>query len=59
MIVGAKVEPHGKLDGDQLTRAMDDLDRRIRLELPLVSDVFIDLTANRSGGDSSGYSLPP
>jgi hypothetical protein len=26
---------------------MDDLDRRIRLALPLVADVFIDVTSHR------------
>jgi len=32
----------------KLTRAMDDLDHKIRLALPFVADVFIDITANRS-----------
>jgi hypothetical protein len=28
---------------------MDDVDRRVELALPLVADVFIDVTAHRSG----------
>ena len=59
VVVAAKVLPKRGLDSEQLTRAMDDLDRRIRLALPLVADVFIDVTANRDGADSSGYSLSP
>ena len=44
---------------EQLTRAMDDLDRRIRLALPFVADIFIDVTANRARvtGQATGYSL--
>jgi divalent metal cation (Fe/Co/Zn/Cd) transporter len=51
-IVVAKVRPSASLNIEQLTRAMDDLDRRIRLALPLVADVFIDVTAYR-GEDNS------
>jgi len=46
-IVVAKVRPSRKLDIDQLGRAMDELDRRIRESLPVVADVFIDVTAHR------------
>ena len=52
VIVAAKVHPSGRLNMEQLTRAMDDLDGRIRRELPLVADVFIDVTAHR-GQDKS------
>src|SRR6202521_1856223 len=38
VIVVAKVHPSSSLNSEQLTRAMDDLDRRIRLALPLVAD---------------------
>jgi len=31
---------------------MDDLDRRIRSALPIVADVFIDVTANAAEADS-------
>ncbi len=44
----AKVHPSARMNIEQLTRAMDDLDRRIRLALPFVADVFIDVTANRT-----------
>jgi hypothetical protein len=49
VIVMAKVHPSEHLDIEQLTRAMDALDHRIRLVLPSVADVFIDVTANRTG----------
>jgi divalent metal cation (Fe/Co/Zn/Cd) transporter len=48
VIVIAKVRPSANLNIEQLTRAMDDLDRRIRLALPIVADVFIDVTAYRA-----------
>jgi divalent metal cation (Fe/Co/Zn/Cd) transporter len=51
-IVVAKVRPSASLNIEQLTRAMDDLDRRIRLALPLVADVFIDVTASRAEDNS-------
>jgi cation diffusion facilitator family transporter len=48
VVVAAKIRPSPTLKIEQLTRAMDDLDRRIRLALPLVADVFIDVTAHRA-----------
>jgi cation diffusion facilitator family transporter len=47
VIVVAKVRPSPKLDVGQLTRAMDDLDRRVREALPYVADVFVDITGDR------------
>jgi cation diffusion facilitator family transporter len=52
VIVAAKVRPNRNMNVEQLTRAMDDLDRRIRVALPLVADVFVDVTANRAGDES-------
>jgi divalent metal cation (Fe/Co/Zn/Cd) transporter len=46
-VVIAKVHPSASLNVEQLTRAMDDLDHRIRLAVPLIADVFIDVTARR------------
>lgn len=46
-VVIAKVHPSAGLNVEQLTRAMDDLDHRIRLAVPLIADVFIDVTARR------------
>lgn len=46
VIVAAKVRPAGHLSANELARAMDELDHRIRHELPLVSDVFIDVSAH-------------
>jgi hypothetical protein len=43
----AKVRPSSKLNFEKLPRAMDDLDRKIRGELPVVADVYIDITATR------------
>jgi cation diffusion facilitator family transporter len=48
VVVVAKVRPSPRLNIEQLTRAMDDLDHRIRHALPLVADVFIDVTAFRA-----------
>jgi len=45
VIVVAKVRPSSRLNIEQLTRAMDDLDRKILSALPIVADVFIDVTA--------------
>ncbi|MEO8430849.1 MAG: cation diffusion facilitator family transporter [Acidobacteriota bacterium] len=54
VIVAAKVHPASGLAAEQLTRAMDELDRRLRASLPLVADVFIDVTASRAEDDSPG-----
>jgi divalent metal cation (Fe/Co/Zn/Cd) transporter len=51
VIVLAKVHPTSRMNIDQLGRAMDDLDHRIRLALPFVADVYIDVTANRAERD--------
>jgi cation diffusion facilitator family transporter len=47
VIVAARVHPTPGLTLDQLTRAMDGLDRTLRTMLPEVVDVFIDVTAYR------------
>ncbi|MDQ2870694.1 MAG: cation diffusion facilitator family transporter [Acidobacteriota bacterium] len=52
VIVVAKIHPSGSLSIEQLTQAMDDLDRRIREALPVVADVFLDVTAHRSETES-------
>jgi cation diffusion facilitator family transporter len=52
VIVAAKVHPAPHMNIEKLTRAMDDLDHKIRLALPFVADVFIDITANRTESDS-------
>jgi cation diffusion facilitator family transporter len=46
-VVLAKVRPAPTLKIDDLTRAMDELDKRLRRELPIVAEVFIDVTATR------------
>lgn len=33
---------------EQLARSVDELDRKIRLALPFVADVFMGVTANRT-----------
>jgi cation diffusion facilitator family transporter len=48
VIVAAKVHPSAHMNIEKLARAMDDLDHKIRLALPFVADVFIDITANRT-----------
>jgi cation diffusion facilitator family transporter len=47
VVVMAKAHPSANLNIEQLARAMDELDRKIRVALPLVADVFIDVTARR------------
>jgi cation diffusion facilitator family transporter len=44
VIVMAKVRPSRSLEIEQLTQAMDDLDRRIRRALPSVADIYMDVT---------------
>jgi len=47
VVVIAKIRPAASLSIGQLTSAMDELDDSIRHALPLVADVFIDVTALR------------
>lgn len=47
-IVAAKVHPSSKLTTEELTRAMDDLDHKLRAASPFVADVFIDVTHQRA-----------
>jgi cation diffusion facilitator family transporter len=44
VVVLAKARPSPKLNIEELGRAMDELDRKIRKALPFVADVFIDVT---------------
>lgn len=46
-VVVAKVRPSPAMSIEDLSRAMDELDHRIRKSLPIVADVFIDVTATR------------
>jgi cation diffusion facilitator family transporter len=48
VVVMAKVRPSPRMNGEQLTRAMDELDHKIRRALPFVADVFVDVTAHRT-----------
>ena len=52
VVVAAKIHPSARMNVEQLSRAMDDLDHKIRRLLPFVADVFIDLTAKRAEDDS-------
>jgi cation diffusion facilitator family transporter len=52
VIVAAKIRPTETLTGEQLAQAMDQLDHKIRSELPVVADVFIDVTASRAAGSA-------
>jgi cation diffusion facilitator family transporter len=47
-VVLAKVRPAAALKIEELTRAMDELDKKIRRELPIVAEAFVDVTAGRS-----------
>jgi cation diffusion facilitator family transporter len=48
VIVGAKVHPASNLTIEQLTEAMDGLDAAIRKAIPVVADVFLDVTTYRA-----------
>jgi cation diffusion facilitator family transporter len=50
-ILAAKVHPDSQLSAGQLASAMDELDSRLRAELPEIGEVFIDITDHREGGD--------
>ena len=50
VVVLAKARPSPKLQIDELGRAMDELDRKIREALPFVADVFIDVTGTSQKG---------
>jgi cation diffusion facilitator family transporter len=52
VIAVAKVRPSPSFSAERLSRAMDALEDRIRLELPIVADVFVDFTADRARADS-------
>jgi cation diffusion facilitator family transporter len=51
VVVLAKVHPSPQMNIDELSRAMDDLDRAIRSRFPLVADVFIDVTNTRNNAE--------
>ncbi len=44
VVVLAKARPSPRLGIEELGRAMDELDRKIRQALPFVADVFVDVT---------------
>lgn len=47
-IVAAKIHPKASMSGQELAKAMDDLDAALRAESPLVADVYLDLTTHRA-----------
>jgi cation diffusion facilitator family transporter len=46
-ILAAKVHPTPGQSGDDVARLLDDLDNRLRAELPEIGEVFIDVTTHR------------
>ena len=46
--------PDSDMSAPQLASAMDELDSRLRAELPEIGEVFIDITDHREGGDGDG-----
>jgi len=53
VIVAAKVHPAPGKTADELAEALDEVDHSLRLELPEVAEVFIDLTSHRVSSDDS------
>jgi divalent metal cation (Fe/Co/Zn/Cd) transporter len=56
VLVVAKVLPAGDVGSKDLARAMDEAEEKIRAELPVVADVYVDMTRSRpdtSAGSSS------
>jgi cation diffusion facilitator family transporter len=53
VLLAAKVHPVADMDADELAEAMDEIDSRLRAELPEIGEVFIDVTAHggRHGRD--------
>ncbi len=50
VIVVAKVSPSAEASADDLARAMDTLEDTIRSALPVVADIYVDVTRRRPGG---------
>src|SRR5215207_8021575 len=46
VLLAAKVHPVADMDADELAEAMDEIDSRLRAELPEIGEVFIDVTAH-------------
>src|SRR5215204_1248036 len=46
VLLAAKVHPVANMDADELAEAMDEIDSRLRAELPEIGEVFIDVTAH-------------
>jgi cation diffusion facilitator family transporter len=59
VIVAAKVHPSSSVTTDELSKAMDDLDHLLRKASPVVADVFLDVTAYRTGDAAPGYATHP
>jgi hypothetical protein len=59
VVVLAKVRPSPSMDIKALGLAMDELDRKIRRALPVVADVFIDVTGTETGADPGGRRQGP
>ena len=53
VLVMAKIHPAAHIHSEEFSRAMDDLDHKIRLAFPVVADVFIDITATQIKEDAA------
>jgi cation diffusion facilitator family transporter len=51
VVLAAKVHPDPDLTVDELAKAMDESDARLRAELPEIGEIFIDVTAHSSRDD--------
>jgi divalent metal cation (Fe/Co/Zn/Cd) transporter len=57
-ILAAKVHPSPGQSGADLARLLDELDQRLRDELPEIGEVFIDATAQRLAQSYTGGGTP-
>jgi cation diffusion facilitator family transporter len=54
VVLAAKVHPSSELSADELAGAMDQLDARLRSELPEIGEVFIDVTQHSRQDSEEG-----
>ena len=54
VVIVARIHPKTSMDIEELTRALDDLDQKLRDASPYVADVYLDLTSYHSAFRTDG-----